>query len=101
MTRPTNKRIIKNNLRNNKLTFMCVFCFTYLAITKNHECNEAVEAGIEPKKVLAESLKKYRAFVAKYGKRAWTNHNDIEGTLKEIEMVEKRLEIYHEKGFKQ
>lgn len=92
MTRPTNKRIIKNNIRTNRITFMCVFCFSYLAITKSHECEEAIAAGIQPKKAIAASTKSHRTFINKYGKRAWAKQHGQDsmlGVLETIETIEK------------
>ena len=37
------KQIVRKLKATNKLTFMCTFCFSYLQVTKNHFCNEALE----------------------------------------------------------
>jgi len=89
MTRPTNKQIIKNNIGTNRITFICVFCFSYLAITKNHECEEAIAAGIQPKKAKADSSKKHRTFINKYGKRAWGKQHGEGSMLSVLDTIEK------------
>ncbi|MBE76065.1 MAG: hypothetical protein CMM04_16775 [Rhodopirellula sp.] len=52
------KQIIRKLKATNKITFMCTFCFSYLQVTKNHFCDEALEVdgAIHPK--MKEMLRK-------------------------------------------
>ena len=66
----SNKQIIKTNIKKQKITFMCVFCFEYLTRIKNHECNESIDAGIIPKNIRNQAMNKFKEAVRKYGKHA-------------------------------
>ena len=74
----SNKQIIKTNIKKQKITFMCVFCFEYLTRIKNHECNESIDAVIIPKKMKEDAMKEHRAYIRKYGKQSWTNQNQLQ-----------------------
>tara|TARA_A100001037_G_C15133741_1_gene629991 strand:+ start:263 stop:463 length:201 start_codon:yes stop_codon:yes gene_type:complete len=52
------KQIVRKLKATNKITFMCMFCFSHLQITKNHFCDEALEVdgAIHPR--MKEILRK-------------------------------------------
>ncbi len=54
------KQIVRKLKATNKLTFMCTFCFSYLQVTKNHFCNEALEIdGVVHPKMIKDMRKEY------------------------------------------